>query len=277
VILSNSIQQLKRIRQVHQGKLTSLAANKQYLYFRKNPSSEKNVGGIFITFEATVRLAHADLKIAQYRRMKALAVFQRCLYRHLAGENWQDISGIDRLGEVKLVDGVLRSSTLHQGLLLKPLSQWRVTSVTEKESKLYNDWVKNEKFYVSNSGGLVFEYREEGLELKAVFPNNENMEDVMMILNFLEPFQTSAKTVNVPNSNILNLSFDLNEGGIQELNNLIGDELNFEWSTGSVNIFMQHTPVSELLKYQRLSERFYDQVEDAKNFFCSFRWEDYQI
>jgi len=109
IILSNNKNQFDRLKEVCHGKRKSLEQSDEYKLFISKNKKELDGGWFYITDDAMSRISSPAMRIAAYRRALALAVFQRCEYHHLAGEAWDKVSGLDRLGKLEVQNGKLRS------------------------------------------------------------------------------------------------------------------------------------------------------------------------
>ena len=148
VLVSNSRLQLERLIDVAKGKIPTLAAQDEYVYFRqKYPKGDAGETGFLVLSDATIRRwCGPQWRIANARRTvaaAALAELQAAHLDQLASGKVQTgcvATNLTEVGDVFLTTNGVFSARYGTLGFLTPILEMPIAQVTQAESDAYNRW-----------------------------------------------------------------------------------------------------------------------------------------
>ncbi|MHB0957344.1 MAG: hypothetical protein ACYC0X_24975 [Pirellulaceae bacterium] len=150
VIVANSLHQLHQLVNVTSGKVKSLAALDEFLFFRaRYPRHEEDESALVFLSDATIRRwCGPRWRIATSRRTRDAAVvaelqatqLDRLVSRQVEpGPLYTDLP-IAKNGELTLTHRGVRSSSLGSLDFMTPLAEMHIERVTQAEAEAYRQW-----------------------------------------------------------------------------------------------------------------------------------------
>ena len=139
VVVTNSLNQLKNIIQVSQGKKTSLSSLEEYHYFRTRylrPPAQHEHAFVLISDATIRRWCGPEWRIGASRRTRASSALAELQARHESGSalNAKDFP---ELGKVKLINGRVHSPRFGNLTFLRSVEDLGITKITEEEKRAY--------------------------------------------------------------------------------------------------------------------------------------------
>lgn len=140
VVITNSLNQARRLLQVHSSKIPSLGDSDEYRFFRhRYPLTDKKAGYIFLSDACIRRWCGPRLRIAASRRNRAIAALQHLTSKQLnAEELGEDYRSL--LGTVVSADDVVHSTELGSLPFMLPIAELDISHVTQAEKDAYEQW-----------------------------------------------------------------------------------------------------------------------------------------
>ncbi len=150
VVVSNSLYQLDRVVQAHQGTIETIAGLEEYAFFRdRYKIGEPDEAALLILSDAAIRRwCSARWRIADSRRTRAAGVLSELQARHLdtlAGgkvtrKPLECEPPIEGMGELELTPTGICSSMYGSLSFLTPIAEMNMEKVTPEESEAYQRW-----------------------------------------------------------------------------------------------------------------------------------------
>ena len=139
VVVTNSLNQLKRIIQVSQGKKTSLSSLEEYHYFRSRylrpPAQHENT--FVLISDATIRRwCGPEWRIGASRRTRASSELAELQARHESGTRL-NAKNFPELGKVKIINGRVHSPRFGNLAFLRSVEDLGIKKITEEEKRAY--------------------------------------------------------------------------------------------------------------------------------------------
>ena len=138
VVVTNSLEQLKKLALAHKGKNTSLAQLDEYKFFRQRyrRGSASEHAFLIVTDAALRRWCGPRWRIGASRRTRAAAALSELQARQVAGEK---LAGNDfpELGQISVIEGQVQSEVYGNLRFLTPISELDVYLVSDREKRAY--------------------------------------------------------------------------------------------------------------------------------------------
>ena len=140
VVVSNSRQQVARLREVADGKVAALGASEEYRFFRhRYPMVENESAYLFISDACLRRWSGPEVRIGASRRSRALSALAKVTAGDLLGEGVsQEFQPL--LGQTKAVDGLIVSENYGSLGFVTPIGELGIETVTAMEREGYDQW-----------------------------------------------------------------------------------------------------------------------------------------
>ena len=139
VVVSNSLNQLRRIIQVSKGKKPSLATLEEYHFFRKRylrPPVEHEHAFVLISDATIRRWCGPEWRIGASRRTRAASSLAELQARHESGSSL-NAKEFPELGKVQLIKGRVHSQRYGNLAFLRSVEDLGIKKITPEEKKAY--------------------------------------------------------------------------------------------------------------------------------------------
>ena len=149
VVVTNSLVQLQRLVDVHQGRRPSLASLAEYQFFRARYRRGEEETGLLVLSDAAIRRwCSPHWRIADSRRTRAAAVMTDLQARHLnelarnqaAPAVLKSSWSVPDAGELRLTSAGVVSSVYGRLDFMTPIVELSLEKVTKEEAEAYRRW-----------------------------------------------------------------------------------------------------------------------------------------
>ena len=139
VVVTNSLNQLKRIIQVSQGEKTSLSSLEEYHYFRTRylrPPAQHEHTFVLISDATIRRWCGPEWRIGASRRTRASSELAELQARHESSSALH-LKDFPELGKVKIINGRVHSPRFGNLAFLRSVEDLGIKKITEEEKRAY--------------------------------------------------------------------------------------------------------------------------------------------